>query len=94
MLDWPTLGEYNINGRFSPADAPDTSIVSRNAASDGTADVFKNFSKVIKFRQLTSAFTSLSIDTDTYVIKSAKGLVDNKTFNQKWSVHGTKRRIL
>ncbi|GAA5811864.1 hypothetical protein MFLAVUS_005310 [Mucor flavus] len=66
---WPTLGEdNNTSGRSSPANESDTGIVSRHAAAlDGIADMLKNFSKVVKFRQLTTAFTSLSIDTDTYV---------------------------
>jgi hypothetical protein len=71
---WPTLGEDISNsGRSSPAQSSsanesDTGIVSRHAAAlDRVADVFKNVEKVIKFRQLTTGFTSLSTDADTYV---------------------------
>lgn len=71
---WPTLGEDISNsGRSSPgqsssANESDTGIVSRHAAAlDRVADVFKNVEKVIKFRQLTAGFTSLSTDADTYV---------------------------
>lgn len=71
---WPTLGEDVCNsGRSSPAQSSsvnesDTSMVSRHAAAlDRVANVFKNVEKVIKFRQLTTGFTSLSTDADSYV---------------------------
>lgn len=67
---WPTLGEDNSSGRSSPVSAneSDTGIVSRHAAAlDHIANVFKNFDKVLKFRQLTSGFTSLAMNAETYV---------------------------
>lgn len=67
---WPTLGEDNSSGRSSPntANESDTGIVSRHAAAlDQIGNILKNFDKVLKFRQLTSAFTSLSSDAETYV---------------------------
>lgn len=65
---WPTLGEDTNSGRSSPANESDTSMVSRHAAAlDGIADTFKSFEKVVKFRQLTNAFTSLSSDAESYV---------------------------
>lgn len=65
---WPTLGEDTNSGRSSPANESDTGIVSRHAAAlDGIADIFKSFDKMVKFRQLTNAFTNLSSDAETYV---------------------------
>lgn len=73
---WPTLGEdTTVSGRASPGGGgggsgseTESGIVSRHAAAlDRVADIFKNVEKVIKFRQATTKFTSLSIDADTYV---------------------------
>lgn len=42
--------------------------MSRHAAAlDRIADIFKNFGKVVRFRQLTSGFTGLSTDAETFV---------------------------
>ncbi|KAF1800047.1 hypothetical protein V8B55DRAFT_1544003 [Mucor lusitanicus] len=73
---WPTLGEdTSASGRASPSGGgggsgseTESGIVSRHAAAlDRVADIFKNVEKVIKFRQATTKFTSLSSDVDTYV---------------------------
>lgn len=67
---WPTLGEDTSSGRSSPnsTSESDTGNISRHAAAlDQIANHFKNLDKVLKFRQLTSAFTSLSSDAETYV---------------------------
>ncbi|KAI7873291.1 uncharacterized protein EV154DRAFT_556287 [Mucor mucedo] len=66
---WPTLGEDpNNSGRSSPANESDSSMVSRHAAAlDRIANTLQSFEKIVKFRQLTNAFTSLSSDSETYV---------------------------
>ncbi|KAI9475665.1 MAG: hypothetical protein EXX96DRAFT_486815 [Benjaminiella poitrasii] len=74
--EWPMLGEEpasTSSGRSSPAiqqpqRESDTGIVSRQAAAlDRIGDLFRNVEKVIKFRQLTTQFTSLSTSTTTFV---------------------------
>jgi hypothetical protein len=67
---WPTLGDDSAtSGRSSPsASESDTGIVSRHAAAlDRIADIFKNFDKVVKFRQLTTGFTNLTTVAETFV---------------------------
>ncbi|KAI8647073.1 hypothetical protein BD408DRAFT_409156 [Parasitella parasitica] len=69
---WPMLGEETAtgSGRGSPASASETEsgTVSRHAAAlDRIADNFKNVEKVIKFRQATTKFTSLTTDAETFV---------------------------
>lgn len=70
---WPTLGEdISTSGRASPSGGSgsetESGIVSRHAAAlDRVADIFKNVDKVIKFRQATTKFTSLSSDANAYV---------------------------
>ncbi|CEP12757.1 hypothetical protein [Parasitella parasitica] len=69
---WPMLGEDTATGygKASAAAANETesSAVSRHAAAlDRIADIFKNVEKVIKFRQATTKFTSLTTDADTFV---------------------------
>jgi hypothetical protein len=82
--DWPTLGEES--GRSSPniSEENPSGAGSRSAAAlDRISDLFKNFDKLVKFRQLTTSFTSLSITADDYVDKVYNLCGKNAEFTAK-----------